>query len=147
MVTGLGTIFTALVTRSLLAQSSLFLTPELQILSPKPTTVSLYHFVPLSTCRMTVMHNLRDRYRGSLLGLATGDALGTTLEFKLPGSFPPLTDMVGGGPFGLEPGQWTDDTSMALCLAESLIARRGFDPIDQLERYLRWYRDGHMGVR
>jgi ADP-ribosylglycohydrolase len=96
---------------------------------------------------MTVMHNLRDRYRGSLLGLATGDALGTTLEFKLPGSFPPLTDMVGGGPFGLEPGQWTDDTSMALCLAESLIARRGFDPIDQLERYLRWYRDGHMGVR
>jgi ADP-ribosylglycohydrolase len=63
---------------------------------------------------------LRDRYRGALLGLAVGDALGTTLEFKRPGTFQPVTDMVGGGPFGLKPGQWTDDTSMALCLAESL---------------------------
>lgn len=87
---------------------------------------------------------LIERYRGSLLGLATGDALGTALEFKEPGSFAPITDMVGGGPFGLEPGQWTDDTSMALCLAESLIERRGFDPVDQLEKYLRWYRDGHL---
>jgi len=64
---------------------------------------------------------LRDRYRGALLGLAGGDALGTTLEFKPPGTFAPLSDMVGGGPFNLQPGQWTDDTSMALCLAESLI--------------------------
>jgi ADP-ribosylglycohydrolase len=62
----------------------------------------------------------KDRYLGCLMGLAVGDALGTTLEFKAPGSFEPLTDMVGGGPFHLEPGQWTDDTSMALCLAESL---------------------------
>jgi len=51
--------------------------------------------------------------------------------------------MVGGGPFRLEPGQWTDDTSMALCLAESLVACRGFDPVDQLRRYVRWYRQGH----
>jgi hypothetical protein len=71
---------------------------------------------------------VRDRYRGALLGLAVGDALGTTLEFKAPGTFKPITDMVGGGPFGLEPGQWTDDTSMALCLAESLIEKRGFGP-------------------
>ena len=62
-----------------------------------------------------------ERYRGSLLGLAAGDALGTTLEFKPPGSFSPIEDIVGGGPFGLRPGEWTDDTSMALCLAESLI--------------------------
>ena len=55
-----------------------------------------------------------DRYHGCLLGLATGDALGTTLEFMLPATFEPIDDMVGGGPFGLEPGQWTDDTSMAL---------------------------------
>ena len=55
-----------------------------------------------------------DRYRGSLLGLAAGDALGTALEFRTPGSFQPLTDMIGGGSFGLKPGQWTDDTSMAL---------------------------------
>ena len=73
---------------------------------------------------------LRDRYRGALLGLTVGDALGTTLEFKRPGTFAPITDIVGGGPFGLKPGQWTDDTSMALCLAESLIACRGFDPVD-----------------
>ncbi len=85
-----------------------------------------------------------DRYRGCLLGLAAGDALGTTLEFKSPGSFKPIKDIVGGGPFALKPGQWTDDTSMALCLAESLIERQGFDPVDQLERYLRWYREGHL---
>jgi ADP-ribosylglycohydrolase len=85
----------------------------------------------------------RARYRGALLGLAAGDALGTTVEFESPGSFKPLTDIVGGGPFRLEPGQWTDDTSMAMCLAESLIARNGFDPVHQLETYVRWYRHGH----
>jgi ADP-ribosyl-[dinitrogen reductase] hydrolase len=86
---------------------------------------------------------LRDRFRGALLGLAAGDALGTTLEFKPPGPHD-LTDMVGGGPFHLRPGEWTDDTSMALCLAASLIERRGFDPADQMDRYLRWYREGYM---
>lgn len=85
-----------------------------------------------------------DRYRGALLGLAVGDAVGTTLEFKSPGSFVPINDMVGGGPFDLEPGQFTDDTSMALCLAESLIERGGFDPIDQLRRYTQWYRQGYL---
>ena len=45
----------------------------------------------------------RDRFRGCLLGLAAGDALGTTLEFKPPGSFEPIDDMVGGGPFCLQP--------------------------------------------
>jgi ADP-ribosylglycohydrolase len=88
--------------------------------------------------------NQIERYRGCLLGLAAGDAVGTALEFKPPGSFTPITDMVGGGPFRLKPGQWTDDTSMALCLAESLIEKRGFDPVDQLQRYLRWHRDGHL---
>ena len=87
---------------------------------------------------------LRDRYRGALLGLAVGDALGTTLEFKAPGTFKPITDMVGGGPFGLEPGQWTDDTSMAFCLAESLIEKRGFDPKDQMDRYCRWWKEGYL---
>lgn len=85
-----------------------------------------------------------ERYRGALLGLAVGDALGTTLEFKSPGSFEPIEDIVGGGPFHLQPGQWTDDTSMALCLAESLIECRGFDPADQMQRYVRWYRAGHL---
>ena len=85
-----------------------------------------------------------DRFRGCLLGLAVGDAVGTTVEFCARGSFPPVTDMVGGGPFDLEPGQWTDDTSLALCLAESLIETQGFDARDQMERYVRWYREGHL---
>ncbi len=78
------------------------------------------------------------------MGLAAGDALGTALEFKRPGTFQPIHDMIGGGPFGLKPGQWTDDTSMALCLAASLIERGGFDAKDQMNRYLRWYRDGYL---
>jgi ADP-ribosylglycohydrolase len=87
-----------------------------------------------------------ERYRGSLLGLAVGDALGTTIEFQAPGSFVPVKTITGGGPFSikLKPGEWTDDTSMALCLAESLIKQEGFDPIDQLQRYCRWQQDGHL---
>ena len=84
------------------------------------------------------------RGRGCFLGLAAGDALGTTIEFDPPGTFTPIENMAGGGPYGLQPGQWTDDTSMALCLAESLIECNGFDPHDQMERYLRWYRHGYL---
>lgn len=85
----------------------------------------------------------KDRYAGCLLGLACGDAVGTAVEFRPRGTFRPLTDMVGGGPFGLAPGQWTDDTSMALCLADSLLECDGFDPRDQMERYWRWYTEGY----
>lgn len=87
-----------------------------------------------------------DRQRGALWGLAVGDALGTTVEFEPPGSFAPVADIAGGGPFGLEPGQWTDDTSMALCLAESIVERGGFDPADQMRRYVRWWREGHLSA-
>jgi ADP-ribosyl-[dinitrogen reductase] hydrolase len=85
-----------------------------------------------------------DRFRGCLLGLAVGDAVGTALEFRQRGTFEPLTDMVGGGPFRLLPGQWTDDTSMALCLATSLIERCGFDPVDQMSRYCQWVDHGYL---
>lgn len=85
-----------------------------------------------------------ERFRGCLLGLAVSDAVGTTLEFQPPGTFDVIDDMVGGGPFGLEPGQWTDDTSMALCLAESLVECNGFEPADQMQRYVRWWRHGYM---
>ena len=88
------------------------------------------------------MSELSQRMRGCLLGLAAGDAVGTSVEFARRGSFTPLTDMIGGGPFHLKPGQWTDDTSMALCLASSLVERRGFDARDQMERYWDWYRNG-----
>ena len=91
--------------------------------------------------------DLRSRYLGSLLGLAAGDALGTTVEFTAPGGFVPLDDIVGGGPFHLEPGQWTDDTSQALCLAASLVERDGFDEHDQITRYVRWWREGYMSSR
>ena len=89
---------------------------------------------------------MRDRVRGCLIGLAVGDALGTTLEFKRPGSFQPIADMVGGGPFGLRPGQWTDDTSMALCLAASLIDKGGFEPADQMRRDVRWWQTGYLSA-
>lgn len=85
-----------------------------------------------------------DRYQGCLQGLAAGDALGTTVEFQAPGTFKPMTDIVGGGVFGLQPGQWTDDTSMALCLAESLLTAQAFDPADQMQRYVKWYREGAL---
>jgi len=88
--------------------------------------------------------NQKDRFRGCLLGLASGDAVGTTLEFRPRGTFTPLTDMIGSGPFRLQPGQWTDDTSMALCLATSLVEKKGFDPQDQMERYSRWYEEGYL---
>jgi ADP-ribosyl-[dinitrogen reductase] hydrolase len=85
-----------------------------------------------------------ERVKGSLLGLAVGDALGAAVEFMRPGTFEPLTGIRGGGALGLQPGEWTDDTSMALCLAESLLTCGRFDPHDQMERYLRWYRHGHL---
>lgn len=78
------------------------------------------------------------------MGLAVGDAVGTTVEFQPRGTFEPLRDMRGGGPFHLAAGQWTDDTSMALCLATSLLERRGFDPCDQMERYCRWAETGYL---
>ena len=87
--------------------------------------------------------NRIDRARGCLLGLAIGDAVGTTVEFKPRGSFPLMTDMIGGGPFRLKTGEWTDDTSMALCLGASLL-EKGFDLHDQISRYVRWYRKGYM---
>jgi len=84
------------------------------------------------------------RFRGCLLGLACGDAVGTTVEFRARGTFRPLADMVGGGPFGLPVGAWTDDTSMALCLAASLVETGRFDPADQMERYCRWCEEGYL---
>lgn len=85
-----------------------------------------------------------ERYRGAILGLAIGDALGVPLEGKPPGSFTPITGLIGGGAFKLNPGQWTDDTTMALCLAESLIHSPEFDSANQMEHYLRWYKEGYL---
>ncbi|MCP5162237.1 MAG: ADP-ribosylglycohydrolase family protein [Hahellaceae bacterium] len=86
----------------------------------------------------------KQRYLGCMLGLACGDAVGTTVEFRARGTFPEVTDMTGGGPFALKKGEWTDDTSMALCLAHSLLARKGFDAVDQMNRYCNWMNYGYM---
>lgn len=86
------------------------------------------------------------RAEGALLGLALGDALGTTLEFTRKDSYTPITDMLGGGPFALKAGQWTDDTSMALCLADSLLAKGKLDLDDQMQRYIRWWQQGENSV-
>ncbi|EJL89244.1 ADP-ribosylglycohydrolase [Polaromonas sp. CF318] len=85
-----------------------------------------------------------ERYQACLLGLACGDAVGTTVEFMSRGSFEAVTDMGGGGPFDLRPGEWTDDTSMALCLAASLVHCHGFNPTDQMNRYCNWRSIGYM---
>lgn len=86
-----------------------------------------------------------DRKRGMLLGLAIGDALGAAVEFRAPGTFDPVTRYRGGGPHGLEPGEWTDDTSMALALADS-ISLVGWDLNDQARRYVDWWRNGTYSV-
>ncbi len=87
---------------------------------------------------------LLERYQGCLLGLVIGDAAGTAVEFKPRGTFEPLEDMIGGGYFNLVPGQWTDDTSMALCLTTSLIKCKGFDANDQMKRYCLWQDEGYL---
>lgn len=78
------------------------------------------------------------RIRGALLGLATGDALGAPVEFKRRGEFPPVFDMQAGGYFNLPKGAWTDDTAMALCLADSLIACSTLDLKDMIDRFIQW---------
>jgi ADP-ribosyl-[dinitrogen reductase] hydrolase len=88
------------------------------------------------------MHNRR---RGALIGLAVGDALGAAVEFQRPGTFPAVNDFRDGGPHELAPGEWTDDTSMALALADSLAAS-GWDLDDQARRYLRWFHYGDYSV-
>jgi ADP-ribosyl-[dinitrogen reductase] hydrolase len=91
---------------------------------------------------------LKDRFLGCLVGLAVGDAYGTTFEFRnrsrMPNELP--DDIVGGGPFDMNPGEWTDDTSMALCLAESLV-ENGWAPHDQMYRYTKWWQEGYNSVK
>jgi len=90
----------------------------------------------------------KDRFLGCLIGLSVGDAYGTTFEFKrrinMPTELP--DDIIGGGPFDMKPGEWTDDTSMALCLAESIV-EKGWDTDDQMRRYIKWWQEGYNSVK
>lgn len=91
------------------------------------------------------MNQIQDNQRGCLLGMAIGDALGAAVEFQQPGTFEPVTGYRAGGPHGLGPGEWTDDTSMALALADS-IASTGWDLDDQARRYVAWWTKGKYSV-
>jgi ADP-ribosylglycohydrolase len=88
---------------------------------------------------------MNDGRRGVLIGLAVGDALGAAVEFSSPGSFAPVTGYRSGGPHGLKAGEWTDDTSMALALADSM-ASVGWDLNDQASRYVKWWKTGKYSV-
>ena len=90
--------------------------------------------------------DLNDRARGAFLGLAIGDALGAPVEFLRRDTFPPVTGFAPAPRWGIGAGDWTDDTSMALCLADSLIARGGYDSYDVMDRYCRWVTDGYRSV-
>lgn len=83
-----------------------------------------------------------DRLKGCFFGLVVGDALGVPLEFSKRDKLPLVTEMIGGGPFALQPGEWTDDTSMMLCIAQSLIDNDGFDPRDIMDKFTLWYTEG-----
>jgi ADP-ribosyl-[dinitrogen reductase] hydrolase len=93
------------------------------------------------------LKNDPNRCLGSFIGLAVGDAVGAPLEFSPRGTFQPIDDMIEGGYFSLKTGEWTDDTSMALCLADSLIHMNGFDAKDQMEHYSRWFMNGEFSCR
>lgn len=93
---------------------------------------------------LSAARGLRERFVGTLLGLAVGDAVAAATQYRRPGTFTPVGDMLGGGPFDLPRGAWSDDTSMALCLAESLLHSNGFDAKDQVTRYTRWQQDGYL---
>ncbi|UJR11250.1 hypothetical protein I4U23_015432 [Adineta vaga] len=104
---------------------------QIHIIRPQTKPQNSFHF---------------DRIAGSLVGLAVGDALGASVEFRSHQYLlaHPLRDMKAGGTWDLQAGQWTDDTSMALCLAASLISKRVFNPYDQMVRYKWWYKYGYL---
>jgi ADP-ribosyl-[dinitrogen reductase] hydrolase len=88
-----------------------------------------------------------NRCLGAFVGLVVGDAVGAPLEFSPRGSFNPIDGMIEGGYFKIKTGEWTDDSSMALCLADSLLHMNGFDAKDQMDHYSRWFLDGLFSCR
>lgn len=93
------------------------------------------------------MNKQLDRYKGCLISLAIGDALGAPIQFKKRDTYLHLRGYTSGGKFDSKKGEWTDDTSMALCLAESLLSSHGFDAKHQLDTYVQWLKEGHMSTR
>ncbi len=100
----------------------------------------------LSPETLAAARALRERFLGALVGAAVGDAVAVATQYRRPGKFTPVGDMLGGGPFELPRGAYSDDTAMALCLAESLLERDGFDAPDQVQRYRRWQQEGYLAA-
>jgi len=120
--------------------------PPSTIPSPVEAAVPAGQDPLLDPATLAAAHSLRERFLGALLGLATGDAVAAATQYRRPGSFTPVGDLIGGGPFALPRGGWSDDTAMALCLADSLLATNSFDARDQVERYTRWQREGYLSA-
>ncbi|CAF2636842.1 unnamed protein product [Rotaria sp. Silwood2] len=113
---------------------------------PHPDSRILPHQILCTAAPLNSTSKELKRVVGSLVGLAVGDALGASVEFR-PRQYlidHPAKDMQNGGTWGLRAGQWTDDTSMALCLASSLITHRHFNSYDQMVRYKWWYKKGFL---
>lgn len=85
----------------------------------------------------------RSRSMGAFVGLAIGDALGAPIQFKRRDTYEHVSGYTAGGTYDLNPGYWTDDTSMALCLAETLLEKGDYDPIDFGDRLVRWVDEGY----
>jgi ADP-ribosyl-[dinitrogen reductase] hydrolase len=98
----------------------------------------------LEPAALAAARSLRERFLGALTGLAVGDAVAIATQYRRPGKFTHVGDMLGGGPFDLPRGGWSDDTAMTLCLAESLLECEGFDAHDQMARYSRWQQEGYL---
>jgi ADP-ribosyl-[dinitrogen reductase] hydrolase len=115
-------------------------------LGPAASNLAIDDDPLLDPAALSAAQMLRDRFHGALIGLAVGDAVAAATQFRRPGTFTPVGDMLGGGPFDLPRGAWSDDTSMALCLADSLLECNGFDARDQMERYRRWQQEGYLAA-
>ena len=91
--------------------------------------------------------SLNQKFEGCLYGAIVGDALGGPYEFKDRGSYKATIKYNTGGSFNLRKGEWTDDTSMALCAINSIIEHKGVDYIDLMKKWNMWYKDGYMSSR
>ncbi len=93
---------------------------------------------------MSEERTMREKFIGTILGVAVGDALGAPVEFWPAGEIArahgTLNEMKGGGHFNWRPGEYTDDTSMMLCIAESLVEKERYAPGDIAQRFLAWYK-------
>lgn len=107
-------------------------------------------FVGANEFERLATEELWDRVLGVVVGSAVGDALGAPFEFDVPGAFSArfpddkAQEMCGGN--GWEPGEFTDDTQMAILEARSIVAVGEIDEIDLFRRFRSWLRTDPRGV-